>query len=177
MDILAAANFSPDRRHRYTLCRPISMFGDRPLVSCGYNPSVAAEARNDPTITREVTLAEMLDCSMLIKVNTFAAVSPYPDDLAVMSDPVGTHNDEAIQAAVRYCREHDGILLACWGTPKGKAATRRLAAQRFREVAALTNHWTALRVTKEGHPEHPLYLPGGLVPSPWNAQGKAYMPT
>jgi|AntDeeMinimDraft_5_1070356.scaffolds.fasta_scaffold22892_1 hypothetical protein len=167
MDLLAAANFSPDRVHRYTLCRRISMFGDRPLVSCGYNPSDAAEQQDDPTIRREITLAEWLDCSVLIKVNTFAAISPYPDDLAAMAGPVGKHADAAIQAAVAFCREHNGILLACWGTPKGKAATRRLAAHRFREVAALTSDWTALRVTKDGHPEHPLYLPGGLLPQPW----------
>lgn len=167
IDLLAPANFSEDRRHRYSLCRRLSIFSSRPLVSCGYNPSRAAEIDNDNTIRREISLAGRIGCGVLVKVNAFAGVATDPNDLALMEDPVGQRSDEAIRAAIELCRQYDGILLACWGVPKGKAATRRLAMGRFREVAALTDSWTALRITKSGHPEHPLYLPGALEPQPW----------
>lgn len=167
MDLLAAANFSPDRHHRYSLCRSISLFGQRPLIACGFNPSLAAESNNDPTVRREIRLAERLECSHLIKINVFAAVSPYPDDLAVMDDPVGRDNDQAIDAAIELAISSGGLMLACWGTPKGRSATQRLALDRFAAVAARSERWHCLRVTQHGHPEHPLYLPNGLMPRIW----------
>lgn len=169
LDLLAPANFSPDpdRRYRWSLSRRLSIFGERPLVCCGYNPSDANEVDNDPTIGREIALAHRLRCDWLVKVNLFGRVSSKPDALADCDDPVGELADEAILAAVALCRERDGVLLACWGAPKGRAVTRRLAEERCRQVAALTRDWQALRITKGGHPEHPLYLSSALMPKPW----------
>ena len=165
LDLTAPANFSPCRRWRWSLSRPLNVHGSRPLISCGYNPSDAAEEKNDPTIRREISFGKAWGCSLLIKVNAFAGVATNPDDLALMDDPVGAINDEVIRQAAQYAQDHDGILLATWGAPKGKAATRRIAAVRLKALAS-RYPWQALRVTKSGHPQHPLYLPGDLTPQP-----------
>lgn len=165
-DLRAPATFSPCKRYRLTLRRDLGLFGDRPLISCGYNPSIAGIDINDPTIVREMGFGRSWGCSELIKVNALAGIATNPDDLADMTDPVGPLNDDAIRAAVAYADERDGILLACWGAPKGRAATRRLASRRLAEVAKMAP-WQALRLTKSGYPQHPLYLPASLTPQPW----------
>lgn len=166
MDLFAPANFCADRRYRWTLSRRISVIYDRPLIACGYNPSVASENADDPTIRREIALAERMRCGWLIKVNVFGAVATDPDALAGMDDPVGELNDEAIELAADLCWATGGIAVACWGTPKGRAATKRMALDRFKEVASLAP-WNALRITAEGHPQHPLYLPNSAMLRPW----------
>lgn len=166
MDLLAPANFSPDRAYRISLSRRISMLGDFTVVSCGFNPSTAAETLNDPTIGCEIALCRRIGAEVLVKVNILTACATEPDDLAAMVDPVGPEADAAIRAAIELCRTRGGIMLATWGAPKGRAATRRLAERRMREVAAMAD-WHVLRLTASGHPAHPLYLPGNLVPTPW----------
>lgn len=170
IDLYAPANFSegPDHhRHRWSLSRHVSILGERPLVICGYNPSIAAETANDPTISREISLANRLGAGRLVKVNLFAAVATNADELVGYDDPVGRENDAYIVAAIDLAVDRDGWLIAAWGIPKGRAATRRLALPRMREIAGWSNRWNALRVTASGHPEHPLYLPGNLLPAPW----------
>jgi hypothetical protein len=164
-DLAAPATFSACRRYRYLLRRDIDMLAGRIVVSVGYNPSIADAAINDPTIRREIDFCKRWGASILLKVNAFAAVATDPDDLAAMEDPVGPLNDEAIRAAAVYCADHNGILLAAWGTPKGKAVTKRLAVERFRQLRSLGLPFQALRLTDGGYPEHPLYLPKTLTPT------------
>lgn len=170
IDLYAPANFSegPDHhRHRWSLARHVSILGERPLVICGYNPSIAAETANDPTISREIALANRLGAGWLVKVNLFAAVATNANELIGYDDPVGGENDATIRAAIDLAADRDGWLIAAWGIPKGRAATQRLARMRMPAVAAMSDRWHALRITASGHPEHPLYLPGNLLPAPW----------
>lgn len=169
LDLNAAACFSECGTYRYLLRRDIDMFGGRVVVSIGYNPSDADHSRDDPTIRREIGFCKAWGVSTLIKVNAFAAVTPYPADLAAMADPVGPLADDAIRMAAAFCAEHDGILIATWGTPKGSLKTRILAEQRFAAIHAMSLPLHAIRLTKGGYPEHPLYLPRELVPARWSA--------
>lgn len=61
---------------------------------------------------------------------------------------------EAANVAKKLNRERDGAVLA--------AVTELLSAA---EVLGWAD-WSALRITSSGYPEHPLYLPKGLVPQP-----------
>jgi hypothetical protein len=179
LDLNAAALFSPDRRYRYLLRRNLdpSNPDGPPLVSIGYNPSVADEHRLDPTLRREMEFARRFGCSSLIKVNAFAGIATHPDGLALMDDPVGLNNDEAIMLAARYCVLKRGLLLATWGTPKGKPATKLTALRRFDLIVLMLGEVEgardvpiqALRLTKGGFPEHPLYLPKTVQPFPFLA--------
>lgn len=166
--LLAPANFTTCRQWRYTLCRPISMYGTRPLVVCGYNPSVANETALDPTCRREVDYAQQWGCDIYLKVNLFAAVGTDPDTLATFSDPIGPENDRYIREAIAFSKDSNGILLAAWGVPKGKQITRAMAIERAKVVAEM-GEWNTLKVTKDGHPQHPLYLAKNLKPTPWSA--------
>jgi hypothetical protein len=69
--------------------------------------------------------------------------------------------------AAEYCLPRGGMLVAAWGIPKGKAATRRLIAGRFEEIRRLGLPLHILRMTASGYPEHPLMLPAILRPVPW----------
>ena len=168
IDLDQPACFSSCGTYRWSLSRHLSMLSSRPLVSCGYNPSVAGVEQNDPTIRREIDFGKRWDCGRLIKINLFAAVSTDPGGLAALDDPVGPLNDEAIRLAIELCEREGGILLACWGVPKGKAVTRRLAEQRHAQVLAL-GPWQCMRITNHGYPEHPLYLPRDLTPAPYRS--------
>ena len=53
-----------------------------------------------------------------------------------------------------------GIVVAAWGT-NGAHLERDSA------VRALVPNLHFLRKTEDGHPGHPLYLPGSLVPQPF----------
>ena len=119
--------------HRVWLRRRLGVFGS-PLVIIGYNPSKAGHDCNDPTARRGIGFGSAIGASDVIFVNPFTGIATDPDELAAMDDPVGSMADEAIQVAARFCRERGGIMVAAWGAPKGRIATRELAEQRFAAV-------------------------------------------
>lgn len=153
--------------HRVWLRRRLSMFGS-PVAFILHNPSKAGHVENDPTASRGIGFANAMGASDLVFVNAATGIATDADDLAAMDDPVGPMADEALRVAAEFCLSRGGILVAAWGAPKGKAATRRLMARRFAEILALGLPLHALRITASGHPEHPLYLPGSLRPVRWD---------
>ena len=161
MDLSAPANFSDDRRHRYSLCRSLGPglkwveFPDSPVVLfCGYNPSSADERDNDQTIRKELVFAASLHAWRLIKVNLFAGVSTDPNDLAAFDDPIGPENDATLRAAIATA----DLCVAVWGAPKGRWKTKLQFLEREDDVRVLAS-WQCYGTTKGGHPRHPLYLP------------------
>jgi len=162
----ADANFS-DPQHRVWLRRGLGMFG-APLGFILHNPSVAAADRNDPTVVRCVGFGHAVGASDVVLVNAATGVATDADDLADMVDPIGPEADHALMVAARFCIDRGGMLVAAWGAPKGRAATRRLMRARFDAILRLRQPLHALRLTKGGDPEHPLYLPAALRPVPWN---------
>lgn len=92
----------------------------------------------------------------LVLVNLFAWRATDPRDLIFNPDPVGPENDYRIAEAV-----HDAPMVICaWGTKGGARAKQVL-----QDLYPVPLH--ILRLTKGGHPEHPLYLPASLRPVPW----------
>lgn len=154
-------------QHRIWLRRRLAMFG-RPVCFLLHNPSVAAASVDDPTSRRCVSFANALGGSDLIIVNAATGIATDADDLAAMEDPIGPMADEALLVAAELCRRRDGILIAGWGRPKGKAATQRRMAKRFDHILGLGLPLHTLRLTASGFPEHPLYLPSSLHPRRWD---------
>ena len=161
MDLFAPANFSDDRRHRYSLCRILGSglkFVDAPeryvVLLCGYNPSTANESDNDQTIRKECVFAEKINATHLIKVNLFAGVSTDPNDLTAFNDPIGPENDAILRAAIATA----DLCVAVWGAPKGRWKTKLQFLEREDDVRVLAS-WQCYGTTKDGHPRHPLYLP------------------
>lgn len=149
-----SATLSPCRAYRYALWRrwgrgPYAMF-------IGLNPSTADETNNDPTIRRCIGFARSWGYEALCMTNLFAYRATKPINMKKAVEPVGWDNDNTL----RELANSAGVVVAAWGehgTYKGRDQSVRLL------VPAL--HY--LRLTKGGHPGHPLYLPANLRPVAW----------
>jgi hypothetical protein len=128
----------------------------------GLNPSTADETQDDPTIRRCIGFARAWGFDGLCMANLFAYRATEPADMKNAVDPIGCENDSALSSWA-----HDaGVVVAAWGahgTYKGRDQSVRLL------VPGL--HY--LRLTKDGHPGHPLYLPASLRPVAWIPHGTA----
>lgn len=155
--------FSDCRRYRYTW----KLIWDRelpPVAFIGLNPSTADELRPDPTVRRCIGYAKAWGYGGLIMLNLFAFRATDPRDMKAQDDPVGPANDEMLINVVMFdVQDNGGIVVAAWGahgTWKNRAAGVRAM---FEEDGIL--HY--LKLTKDGHPGHPLYLKGDLKPTRW----------
>lgn len=156
-----------DPWHRVWLRRRIGLFGV-PVAFILHNPSTAGPVKNDPTVRRGLGFAMSIGASDLIFVNAATGIATNADALADMDDPIGSMADEALRVAAEFCMSRGGVLVAAWGAPKGKAATRRLMDSRFEAILRLGLPLNVLRLTGSGYPEHPLRLPAKLRPVPWS---------
>lgn len=153
------ATFSPCRRYRYTLWRTWSgMFqsGKGYAMFVGLNPSTADETVDDPTIRRCIAFAKLWGYDGLCMTNLFAFRATFPNEMLTQSDPVGAENDKHLHEAAVSA----GVIVAAWGVLGTHLG-------RDKEVRTLLPDLHYLRLTKEGNPAHPLYLPGNLRPRLW----------
>ena len=152
------ARFSECGQYRYRLWR-IWDEERRPLVFCMLNPSTADAETDDPTVARCRERARRLGYGGVVIVNLFALRSTDPKALYGHADPVGPHNNAHISNSCTW-----GDFVCAWGV-HGKLHGRDKAVMRL-----LSEHQVeplALRVTKQGQPSHPLYLPYDLNPEPF----------
>ena len=126
------------------------------VVFCMLNPSTADHQTNDPTVRRCIGFAESWGYARLIVVNLFAARSTDPKALPTMADPVGPDNDEWIR---KHAREAD-MIVAAWGNRGAYLGRDR----KVLEILASARDVFALRITGQGSPEHPLYVPQDVEP-------------
>lgn len=163
--MISGATFSPCRRYRYALWREWD--ASKPtVIFCGLNPSTADETQDDPTIRRELGYARDWGFGRLVKVNAYGLRSTDPKGLWKVEDPRGPDNFLAIKvhAFEALHKRAGGLFVAAWGNN-----IRERDAFELRRVLRLEGvpvH--VLRLTKQGQPNHPLYLPKGLQPVPWN---------
>lgn len=143
-------------RYRYSLWR---QWAPGPQVMfVGLNPSTADATLDDPTIRRCIGFARAWGYCGLIMTNLFAWRSTDPRDMMGADDAIGPDNDRILQLASARA----ALSIAAWGahgTHKGRDAAVREMLPRL--------HY--LRMTKDGHPGHPLYLPKTLTPVEWVA--------
>jgi hypothetical protein len=149
------AVISKDGLYRYWLSRTIAPMGKK-VTFIGLNPSTADAIHNDPTISRCISFAKQWGASTLIVVNLFAYRSTDPRALKVASDPVGPENDTWLKKAVTQ----SDLVVAAWGNGGNLNGRAELVKSMF------PKQLHALRLTKQGMPGHPLYLPSGLRPTP-----------
>lgn len=153
--------------HRVWLRRGLRAGPFRPLIMVLHNPSTAGEVVNDATARRGIAMAVRLGASDLIFVNVITRIATKAQTIPVGADLNCPWSDWALAEAARMAEEHDGWLVACWGAPKGKASVQRQIAARIEEIKCMSLPLSVLRITPKGHPEHPLYLPNTLDPTPW----------
>jgi len=124
------------------------------------NPSTADAFQLDPTNRRCVGFAQAWGYGSMVTTNIFAFRSTNPAGLRTTKDPVGPENDEAI---VNGAKNAD-LVIAAWGT-HGELQDRGNAVRGLLAGAGIELH--VLRLTKAGHPGHPLYVSGDTVPTHW----------
>lgn len=147
------AIFSACRTYRYALWRRWG--GDRRdyAMFIGLNPSTADETNDDPTVRRCIGYAQDWGYSGLCMTNLFAFRATQPADMKAVSDPVGPDNDKML----RQLASGAGVVVAAWGTHGTHMGRASL-------VLAMLPFLHCLRLTKDDHPAHPLYLPKVLKP-------------
>lgn len=88
--------------------------------------------------------------------NLFAFRATKPADMKKAVEPVGWENDHTLTAMARGA----GVVVAAWGA-------HGTYKRRDQSVRLLVPDLHYLRLTKDGHPAHPLYLPASLRPVVW----------
>lgn len=145
--------------YRYRLWRRVG-YGHQRVTFIMLNPSTATADEDDPTIRRCQGYARRWGFDMLEVVNLFAwrATDPTDLDLAARSgyDVVGRNLD---LETVGTC----GLVIAAWGAWTGRTVDAHARARRVRlDLLRRGVEPLALRLTKDGHPGHPLYLPADI---------------
>lgn len=155
------ATFSEDRAYRYQLARMWSD-GGRVAVWVMLNPSTADAFVLDPTLRRCKGFAQAWGCDGMVIVNLFALRATNPKVMLSHPNPVGLHNDWTITATLMA---YPGATwVAGWG-PTGRHLDRGQAVASLLQRAGVQLH--AVKVTKDGHPGHPLYVRGDAALVPW----------
>lgn len=160
---IPCAVFSKDRIYRYSLLR--SDRTNAPLIKRAcfimLNPSTADEVKNDPTVERCWRRTLRMNFTEMEVVNLFALRSTDPDALKRVHDPVGPLNDDWIVAAGRRA----DITICAWGSNHSEIGGRCYAVVKLLKAAGVK--LAALKLNRDGHPAHPLYLSYKLPPRSW----------
>lgn len=157
------AKFNPERTHRFLLWRRITDVPDdqaRWVAFIGCNPSTADEDKNDPTVTRCQRRAEAMGFDGFIMLNVFSIRGTDPKILRTAPEANLIHNDNYILWACK----HAAMVVCCWGKI-GEWDMRGCRVEDILRRAEVELHY--LRLTKQGRPMHPLYLPNNLQPTKW----------
>ena len=125
------------------------------------NPSTADADHDDATLRRCVAFARRWGYGGLEVGNLFALCATDPRRLRTVDDPVGRANDRHLRRAALRA----DLVVAGWGVAGGHlgrdAVVGRLLAR------AAPGRLSCLGPTAAGHPRHPLYAAGDLVPVPF----------
>ena len=143
--------------YRYMLRREVESGANGALCFICLNPSKADWDKNDPTVLSCMRFARSLGYGDLYMVNLFAWRDT--NRAILLDDPklrVGPYCDYYIDKYVSAC----DMTIAAWGD----FVSKRELFWRAEEVTDRHENLKALRITKKGHPHHPLYLPQDTEP-------------
>ena len=144
--------------------------GDRPLICIGVNPSTARPDQLDSTLKSVARLARNngFDCWIMINL--------YPQRT---TDPNGLHlrmqhalHGENLKWISRILNTKPVTIWAAWGTLIEK---RPYLKSCLKDIIELTDghacHWISIgKISKRGHPHHPLYLRSDEKPTPFDLE-------
>ena len=149
------AELSPDGIYRYLLWRRWDADLPRALFVM-LNPSTADAEVDDPTIRRCIGFAKSWGMGGIRVVNLYPFRATKPADLWKARFPRGDGNLQHIERAI----DPHGISIAAWGA-HGREAQVRETRNLFYELGVPLY---ALKLTADGAPSHPLYIPGDTMP-------------
>lgn len=165
IDKYTGATLSEDRRHRLALHRIWTLNDDKNhIMFIGVNPSTADANKNDSTIIRCMDFASRWGYSGMYMGNLFSFRATDIKDLKVnFKKAVHTETNYHLIWMAGQCK----TVVFCWGA-------KPFAEKRIQEVIKLLNHKKPMcfRLTQDGYPEHPLFLPKTTKLTPYECQKK-----
>jgi hypothetical protein len=157
-DSAVTAVFSDCQKYRYQL-REI-WDASQPLVLwLLMNPSVACTDYSDPTLRRTGTFARAWGYGGQLVGNVHAYRATDKNRLLEVADPVGPKNNQMILEMAGHAKT---VVLAYGQPPKSLRARGQELESLLRNHPGLCH----LRLSQDGTPVHPLYLPANLRPKP-----------
>jgi hypothetical protein len=127
------------------------------------NPSTADPLVDDPTVAKCRRFAVKWGYGSMYVGNSFAYRATDQGRLAQVEDPIGPDNDEHL---LEMASDSAQVVFA-YGQPKHRQLKERgLAVVRLLQLRACTRPYV-LRLSINGTPCHPLYLPETLEPVLW----------
>jgi hypothetical protein len=148
--------------YRYSLMRAVQEWFPKPgiVVWVLNNPSTADGISDDPTVRKcwKYTVGWGYGAMEFVNTNPWRATDPR---LAEMPPAQALAiNDEWVKMSL----ENSPLVIAAWGDKANPVLARRM----YTLIHSL-GPLHAMRVTKAGNPQHPLYLPGDTSPQLWKA--------
>lgn len=159
--VKGGAVFGGDReQYRYRLSRVWDP--ERPVVLfLMMNPSTADPYVDDRTVYRCRSFAEKWGFGTLLVGNTFAYRCTDQKRLLEVDDPVGPENDRHLIEMARQA----SLIVFAYGSPHRKLRYRGPEVARMFRAEGHQIH--VMKLSSQGVPVHPLYLPGDLKPCLW----------
>jgi hypothetical protein len=164
-DSSVQARFSSCERYRYVLAE---IWNPKlaPIMWLLMNPSVASVEHADPTLIRTGRYARLWGYGGQLVGNVHAYRATDKQRLLEVDDPEGPENAAAL---VQMARCAGTVMLAYGQPPKMLRSKSTEIVDLLRSTGASLHH---LRLSKDGSPSHPLYLPADLSPTPVLAKPK-----
>ena len=154
---VVTARFSACGRYRYELAE-IWDASLPPAMFLLMNPSVAGIEHADPTLIRTGSFARSWGYGGQLVGNMHAYRLTDSRLLLGVEAPVGPENDASL---VAMAKQAGTVVLAYGKPPKPLRPRANHVVGLLREAGA---RLTYLRLSMDGTPQHPLYLPGSLLP-------------
>lgn len=161
----AESDREDERRYRYALSDATGLPGSAEALFLLTNPSTADHTVDDPTSRKVASFARRWHCARWSIANLFAERATDPLALHGKEDPIGPLCDLFLAHACHRVMAAGGYVVLGWGPPEKcgagfapRFARRAAAVCELLDAARVVTH--TLRLTKGGHPGHPLYIPG-----------------
>jgi hypothetical protein len=127
------------------------------------NPSIADELELDPTLRRCRGFSQKWGMGAMLITNLWPLVSPDPKALVTTKDASGPRDVGGFYALndayISGCARAAAFTVVGWGTNAGKTTQDSGIPYVFHRLLKPYGPVKCLRLTKVGHPVHPLYLP------------------
>lgn len=151
--------------------------GDDPLICIGINPSTAAPENLDNTLKSVERIARGNGHDSFIMFNVYAQRATNPDDMERdFNEMLHAENIKAFRYILSRCKKTPSVW-AAWGAIIEK---RSYLPALVSDFVSVSNDFGAVwysvgRISKKGHPHHPLYLKSDLKKEPFDVG--AYLKT
>ena len=147
--------------------------GKRPLICIGINPSTAAPDDLDNTLKSVSRIADANGFDSWMMMNVYAQRATRPDD---MDHTVCEELHRENMAALEYLLQNAEPPAAIWAAWGAIIEKRAYLSACVRDMVTLGERYGAVwmkagKVSKVGHPHHPLYLRSDTLVEPFDIRG------